>query len=123
MYGRWDRKEEDGHVHERVADNYDVRWRNVGYLGNDRCGEDEDEQQNAEVPEDSTRKPWRPNRPLKIVHVTRRLAKMADYPYHNKRQAIYNKAPYQDRDAHIDCNDGDQPAQTLVGPRREEWEK
>ena len=41
MYRGWDGEDEDGHVDELVADNRDVGRANLGYLGNNRGGQDE----------------------------------------------------------------------------------
>ena len=90
MYRGRNREDEDGNVHELVADNRDVRRTNRGYLRNNRSRQDEDEKKNAEIPQNPTRKTWGSDRLLKIVHVTRRLAEISNYPNNQEHETIDN---------------------------------
>ncbi len=90
MDGGRDRKYEDGNVDELVADNRDVRRTNRGYLRNNRSRQDEYEKKNPEIPHNPARKTWGSHRPLKIVHVTRRLAEISNNPDNQEHETINN---------------------------------
>ena len=90
MYRGRDSEDEDGNIDELVADNRDVRRTNRGYLRNNRSRQDEYEKKNTEIPHNPTRKTWRPNRPLKIVHMTRRLAEISNNPDDKENETINN---------------------------------
>ena len=119
MDGGRDGEDEDGHIDELVADNRDVRRTNRGYLRNNRSGQDEDEEKNPEIPHNPARKTGGSHRPLKIVHVTRRLAEISNNPDDKEHETINNEAPDENRDAHVYGDYCDEPAQSLVGARRE----
>ena len=48
---------------------------------------------------------------------------MPDYPYHHERKPLHYKAPDQNWNSNVDDYDGYEPAQTIVGPGREERKK
>ena len=90
MYRGRDSEDENGDVDELVADNRDVRRTNRGYLRNNRSGQDEYEKKNPEIPHNPARKTWGSHRPLKIVHMTRRLAEISNNPDNQEHETINN---------------------------------
>ena len=119
MYRGWDGEDEDSYVDELVADDRDVRRTNRGYLRNNRSRQDEDEKKNPEIPHNPARKTRGSHWPLKIVHVTRRLAEISNNPDNKEHETINNKAPDENRDAYVYGDDCNEPAYSLVRARCE----